>query len=283
MIVIEDLVKHYGRVTAVDGLRLRVGAGEALALWGPNGAGKTTVVRCVLGLLHYRGRITIDGFDARRHGRIARRRVGYVPQELAFHDHWSALDAARFYGRLRGMGRHRPAEVLALVGLADHAAKRVGALSGGMKQRLALGLAMLSDPPVLVLDEPTASLDAEARGQFLALLRGVRDEGTAVLFSSHRLAEVEQLADRVLVMADGRERLTCTAADLAATLAMRQRLHVRVDAEAVEAALAALTDAGLSARRNAAGVVVDVLPGEKALPIAVLDRSAIAVRDFELE
>lgn len=283
MIQFTDLTKRFGAFTAVDALSFSVPERTAVALWGPNGAGKTTIIKCLLGLLSYSGRIEVAGLDAHRQGRLVRRSLGYVPQELAFYPDLSTLDTALFYSRLKHVPAARATEVLAQVGLAEHATKPVRALSGGMKQRLALGLALLADPPLLVLDEPTSSLDTSARHQFLNLLLDVKAAGKTILFTSHRLEEVESLGDEVLVLEAGRLRLTCRAAELSRCLGLRTQVRLFVPPEAMDAALLALQADGLSAHKNGAGLLVDVLPDEKARPIHVLSQAAIRVDDFELE
>ncbi len=282
MIQVAGLLKRFGKVTVVTDLSFEVPAGEALALWGANGAGKTTAIKCVLGLLDYQGRIHINGLDARRYGRDARRQLGYVPQELAFYDDLTTLATAQFYGRLKQVPSTRPHEVLIQVGLADHAAKPVSALSGGMKQRLALALALLADPPVLVLDEPTSNLDTVARDQFLQLLVEVKTSGKTILFTSHRLEEVEALADRALVLEKGQLIAQVPAANLAVTVGLKSRVKLYLPDAALDAALAILQRDGFSASRNGTGIYVDVQPGHKAQPIQALAAAQITVRDFEV-
>lgn len=283
MLEFTDLTKRYGKFTAVDHLTLHVPVQQAMALWGVNGAGKTTVIKCLLGLLRFDGRITVDGCDVRRHGRAARTRIGYVPQELAFYKEMSTYDMAEFYARLKNAPRHRIAPVLAQVGLAEHQAKPVGALSGGMKQRLALGLALLADPPVLVMDEPTSNLDTAARSQLLQLLVQVKQAGKTIIFTSHRIEEVEALADDCAVMERGRLQFTCPANTLAQRLGLRTQVKFMVPGNQLDHALAILRRDGLEARRNGVGVIVDVAHGEKARPIHMLGRANIEVIDFELE
>lgn len=283
MIAFEHVTKRFGRATVVDDLSFEVPAQGAVALWGVNGAGKTSAIKCLLGLLRHEGRILVDGLDAATAGRAARRRIGYVPQELAFYDDLGTLDTALFYGRLKAVPPSRAHAVLAQVGLADHAAKPVGALSGGMKQRLALGLALLAEPPALVLDEPTSNLDAAARAQFLEVLVAVKAAGKTVLFTSHRLEEIEALADDVLVMADGRARFTCRSGDLVERLGLRSRVRLRIDAPGVDGALAVLAAGGFAAHANGHGVIVEVEPGAKAAPVHLLAQAEISVRDFEVE
>lgn len=204
MIQTSHLTKKFGRYVALDDVSLEVRHGEVIALWGPNGAGKSTLVRCLLGLLPFTGSASIAGVDVRRHGKAARRLIGYVPQEPALFDDLRVDEAALFFGRLKGA---EPAEIRAMldeVHLVPHARKRVRELSGGLKQRLALGLARVTDPPVILLDEPTASLDAATRGELLADVERLRERGKTVLLISHRPEEVRQLADRVITLEAGR-------------------------------------------------------------------------------
>jgi heme ABC exporter ATP-binding subunit CcmA len=227
MITVTHLTKSFGSTTAVDQLSFSVASGEAIALWGPNGAGKTTVIRCLLGLLKAEGELTIHGHDTRREGKRARAAVGYVPQELAFYDDLSARDTLRFYAELKRVSTDRVDQVLAEVGLSDHGHKEVSALSGGMKQRLALACALLADPPLLILDEPTSNLDTAARDDFIKLLLQQKEQGKTLLFTSHRLEEVETLASRVLVLEEGRLKLSCDQpAELAHRLGMTLSLKL---------------------------------------------------------
>lgn len=283
MIEFTDLTKCYGKFTAVDHLTLHIPAQRAVALWGVNGAGKTTVIKCLLGLLRFAGRITVDGCDVQRQGRAARQRIGYVPQELAFYKEMTTYDMAAFYARLKNVTADRIEAALAEVGLSEHLDKPVGALSGGMKQRLALGLALLADPPVLVMDEPTSNLDAAARSQLLQLLVRVRQAGKTILFTSHRIEEIEALADEVAVMERGHLQFRCSASELAPRLGLRTQVKFILPGHQLDQALAVLQRDGLAAQRNGVGVIVEVAPGEKARPIHTLRRADIEVVDFEVE
>lgn len=283
MIEIRGLTKRFGGFTAVDDFDLTVAPGEAVALWGPNGAGKTTIIKCLLGLLRFEGSITVNGYDLAREGKAARRSLGYVPQELAFYGDLTARDTVNFYARLKNISSDRADEVLADVGLADHAGKAVAALSGGMKQRLALGIALLADPPLLILDEPTSNLDARARDDFLDLLASLKQQGMTILFTSHRLEEVEALADRVLALDHGRVSIECASRALAAELGLHVTLTVYMPDTDVDQALATLEAHGFSARRNGAAVSIRVPPSDKAAPIQTLAQANISVQDFEVE
>lgn len=198
------LVKRFGRMTAVDHLTLALRPGETVVLWGPNGAGKTTVLRCVLGVVPYDGTITVRGHDVCRDGKAARRLMGYVPQEIRLPEHQTVSETVTFIARLR---RVSPAAALAGLGrwgLDGLAAQRVQTLSGGMKQRLAVALALISDPPVLLLDEPTSHLDLAARRELLEQLKQLAAQGKTLLICSHHATEAWRLADRVVVLEHGR-------------------------------------------------------------------------------
>ena len=283
MIEFSNVTKNYGKFTALDDFSLSVESGEAVALWGPNGAGKTTAMKCLLDLLRYKGQIMVDGLNAHKQGREARRRIGYVPQQISLYPEMRTLETIQFFARLNGTSSTQAAEILEQVGLTEHASKPVGALSGGMKQRLALGIALLGDPPVLVLDEPTTNLDAEAREHFLELVSTVHGEGKTVLFTSHRFEEVERLADRVIVMEEGRVVMTTSSQELAEKTGLHNVVRLSMPLQQVEDALNVLSSQGFAARRNGVGVLVEVRPGEKARPIHALSHADIDVTDFEME
>lgn len=203
MIVVRSLTKRFGPVTAVENLSFTVEAGEAVALWGPNGAGKSTVLHCLLGIVRYDGTIELGGCDPHRQGKAARRLVGFVPQQIQLPEDFTVREALIFFARLKGAAFEAISGVLERLGLAAHAEKRVGTLSGGMRQRVALAVALLGDPPILLLDEPTASLDAQSRNDFLYLLGELKRSGKTLLFSSHRQDEILSIADRVLILEQG--------------------------------------------------------------------------------
>jgi ABC-type multidrug transport system ATPase subunit len=282
---VTELTKIFGRyrspVTAVDHLSFSVDSGDAVALWGPNGAGKTTIIKCLLGLLRYRGEVQVGGCDSRRQGKAARRLMGYVPQEITFHDDLSVAQTMDFYARLKKVDRERIRDVLVQVELTEHVPKKIRALSGGMKQRLALAIALMANPPVLLLDEPTSNLDAAGRDQFLHLLSQLKGEGKTILFTSHRLEEIKTLSTRVLVLEHGRLMLTSSASELAEHLGLQARLRLFVSSREREQALEVLTASGLRASANGRGLLVDVSPTHKALPIRLLEQAEITVEDFE--
>jgi ABC-type multidrug transport system ATPase subunit len=282
MIRIENLTKRFGRTLAVDGLSLEVAAGQSVALWGANGAGKSTVLRCILGLYRYTGRITVGGHDARRHGKRARRLIGYVPQELGFNDDLRVGQAVALFARLKGVGAQPVDGVLARVGLAGQAGKRMRELSGGMKQRLALGLALLGDPPVLILDEVTASLDTCGREEFVTLLAGLAGSGRSLLFASHRPDEIATLARTVAVLDKGRLAGQEPGAEFAARQGASSVLHVHLPAAARVRAGDLLRAHGFEPSPNGVGLFVPVTAPDKDAPLRVLRTGGIPIEDFDL-
>lgn len=219
----------FGERRVLDGVGFAIPHGQTVALMGPNGAGKTTILRCVLGLVDYRGTIEVDGFDVRRRGVAARGRIGYVPQVPAFFD-LTAREMLHFVARLRRAPVQEADGALERMGLGQHADRRVRAFSGGMQQRLSLAAVLLGDPPLILLDEPTANLDPVARVELLELLQGFRAEGKTLVLSSHRPREVRGLVDRVVVLREGK-----VAADgPPASVLPPDRMVLRVEAHGSE-------------------------------------------------
>jgi len=283
ILVVRDLHKRFGRTIAVAGVSFEVPAGQALGLWGANGAGKTTVIKCLLGLHRARGHVLLGDIDARRHGKRARQLVGYVSQELAFDPDVAAGAAVAFFARLRGVSTARVPQVLTQVGLADQTRKRVGALSGGMKQRLALAIALLADPPLLLLDEPTSNLDVTARRTFLDLLRTLKQAGKTIVFTTHRHEEAAALADRIIVLERGRITRDGPPAQSLPSAPVGLVLRLLIERHNHERAATALRNAGFAVSPNCEALHVSVRTGGKAEPIQLLERAGVAVRDFELE
>lgn len=204
MIEIHGLTKRYGAARVLDRVTFAAGAGEVVALLGPNGAGKTTLLKCLLGLARFEGRALIDGKDIKKLGKESRRLIGYLPQAPAFPSYLTVADALEYFADLRGLRGVDVDAALERVGLTPHMDKKVDALSGGLRQRLALAVALLGDPPILLMDEPVASIDPEGRQVFTRLVGELRDEGRTVIVSTHVLRLLAGVADRALVLVDGR-------------------------------------------------------------------------------
>ncbi len=286
LIQVKQLTKSFKGITVVDQLSFEIITGQAVALWGPNGAGKTTSLRCLIGLLPFEGEITVNGIDVRRQGKVVRKLVGFVPQELAFHDDLTVQETMKFYARLKGVPNPLEAQIqpiLAQVDLSGHESKLIRELSGGLKQRLALGIALLANPPILVLDEPTSNLDFHARDDFLDLLLELKASGMTLVFSSHRLEEIATLADRVLLLENGKLIADCPPNELSAQTGWNVTLRVLLEGRDLIPALDTLSQHGFVASPNGKGIRVKVTPGQKGRPLSVLYQAGIQVEDFEIE
>ena len=218
MIHVEGITKSYGPVHALKGVTFLVERGETLGIIGPNGAGKTTLLKILLGLVRPdQGKVLVHGLDLAREPRGVRRAIGYVPQRAVFEEFHTGFEALGFLARLRGADPDEITAHAAQVGVGHLLSRKVGTLSGGERQRLSLAAALLGNPPVLLLDEPTASLDPEATATFRALIGRLTADGRTILLCSHLLSDVERLCHRVLVLLEGRVAATldCRKLDVA--------------------------------------------------------------------
>ena len=207
IISVKNLNKDFSHVTALSKVSFEVGVNEALALWGSNGAGKTTLLKCLLGIISFGGDIRVMNLDSRRNSKEVRRNVGYIPQEIRLHPDQSVWETACFYAAIRGVSKKRSDLLLKQWGLDEARKKMVQTLSGGMKQKLALVIALLSEPPILLLDEPTSNLDTRSRLEFSEMLEQLKKAGKTLIFCSHRMSEVRKTADRVLWLENGLKKM----------------------------------------------------------------------------
>ena len=203
VIIVRDLSKHFKKNAALSHINFEINEGEAVALWGPNGAGKTTLLRCLLGILDYEGQVEILGMDVKRQGKSVRSLIGYVPQEIRLHLDQTVRETALFYAALRKTSKTRVEALLSEWGLSSERKKPAQDLSGGMKQKLALVITLLSDPPIILLDELTSHLDAVTRNDFEAALEKLKSAGKTLMFCSHRESEVEKIAHRAIILEGG--------------------------------------------------------------------------------
>ena len=203
------LVKRYGDFTAVDDIDFDVAVGECVALLGPNGAGKTTAIRMLTGFSPITdGSIRVFGRDVAKETRVVKSLMGICPQEDNLDPDFSVrknlLVFARYFGMEKNIAARRADELLEMVGLTEKAHGIIMELSGGMKRRLMLARALLNEPQLLVLDEPTTGLDPQARQLIWQRVRHMREAGITVLLTTHYMEEASQLADRVIVMNEGK-------------------------------------------------------------------------------
>lgn len=284
MIKIENLVKNYGNVKALQGVSFDIQKGETFAIVGSNGAGKTTLLNTIVGLIHpSSGKIIVDNIEVSKNPKEIKKRIGYVPQRISFHDNLSVFEAIEFYGALRGINSASLEKVLTTVGIIEQRNKKVGALSGGMLQRLALAQAIISDPPILMLDEPTISLDAEGRITFKKLIREEKSKGKTILLSSHILSYIEELADRIAILVHGKLVALDTLGGLRNKLRLSSILEIVI--EKVDPHVIKLVE-DLGARsteirgRNLRCVVS---PGDKTTVIRTLIENGLNILDFWTE
>ncbi|MEU0874519.1 ABC transporter ATP-binding protein [Nocardia brasiliensis] len=219
MLEICDLNKSYGRKQVLTGVDLLVRPGEIVGLLGPNGAGKTTTASIVAGLTPAdSGTVRIDDIDLATEPRLARRKLGFAPQELGVYPTLTARENLTFFGKLMGVGRKElPAridEVATRLGITPFLPTRAHQLSGGQQRRLHTAMALLHEPDVLWLDEPTVGADVSARQDLLDEVRHLADRGAAVVYATHYLPELEVLGARVVVLHQGRILAQGSAADL---------------------------------------------------------------------
>lgn len=224
LIEVVELSKRYGGQTVLDRVSLAAERGEVLGLVGPNGAGKSTLLGVMAGIIAPdAGHVRIGGKSLLRTTGGAAGLVGYVPQEIALYPSLSAGDNLRFWGRLGRMtGRKladRMAEIASLTGLSAVLSTRVESLSGGMKRKLNLAVALLADPPALILDEPTAGVDIQSVREIAAFIRTQARAGKTVVYTTHSYDEMERLCDRVALLHQGRCRFAGSLAEARAAAA----------------------------------------------------------------
>jgi ABC-2 type transport system ATP-binding protein len=249
LIRLEGLTRRYGKVLALDTGEVRLSRG-AIGLLGPNGAGKSTLLKVLLGLLPpTSGRANLLGLDVRQSGRAIRARVGYLPENDAFAPGLSGLHLVALAGELAGMGSRealrRAHEVLSYLGVEEERYRSVEEQSTGVRQRIKFALALVHDPELLVLDEPTNGLDPAGRRAMLNLIRSLhRDFGKSVILSSHLLEDVDRVCDSLIILQGGRVLAHGRTEDL--RLDVRRRFQLRLQGK-VEGCLALLLASGVAA------------------------------------
>ncbi len=240
-----DLSKRYGAKTVLDRLDLAVGAGRCLALLGHNGAGKTTLIKLLLGLTKpSRGLVRLLGQDPRGpDGFTLRRSLGFLPEVVSFPPGLTGQEVIRFYANLKGCRPQEGDRLLQQLGLEDASLRRVKTYSKGMRQRLGLAQALLGDPRLLFLDEPTNGLDPPLRRQFYDVVKMATSTGVTAVISSHSLTEIEAKADLAAILTGGRLAAFGTLADLRIASGLPFKLRAQVAPEAVGNLAEAMGDA----------------------------------------
>jgi ABC-2 type transport system ATP-binding protein len=256
MLQAADLWKSYSGTPAVAGVTLSALPGEIVGLLGPNGAGKSTIIAMACGLLlPDRGTVTIAGEPLTGDEGEAKRKIGLVPQEIALHEQLSAMANLRLFGALYGIAGtlldDRATAALELVGLADRARHKPATFSGGMKRRLNIACALVHDPDVLLLDEPTVGVDPQSRNAIFANLELLRDRGKALVYTTHYMEEVERLCDRVVIIDHGKVIAADTRDNLRRMLPGHVRRRVEIEGAIDDEVLAWLAVREIAVRSDA--------------------------------
>ncbi|ACU97946.1 ABC transporter ATP-binding protein [Saccharomonospora viridis] len=292
----ENLVKRYGDKTVVDHVGFRIDPGEAYGLLGPNGAGKTTTISMIVGLLRPdAGSVRVNGIDVAEDPVAAKRLVGYVPQEIALYPELSARENLRYFGRLYGIPRRRLTErieeVLEAVGLTERGDDKVQTYSGGMKRRTNIGVALLHEPKLLILDEPTVGVDPQSRAAILDNVEQLVGDGMSLLYTSHYMEEVERVCTRVGIIDKGRVVADGTKRELVSELGGTDTVELVLDGD-VEAAAEKLrvvegvTEAVVTGQSSVRLLAVGgrhLLPGLLAAVSGVAQVTAVEVIEPDLE
>ncbi|HLS80374.1 MAG TPA: ABC transporter ATP-binding protein [Steroidobacter sp.] len=276
--------KRYRDVTAVEQVSLRLEAGEATALVGHNGAGKTTLIKMLLGLIRpSEGSVVIGGADpAGAQGAPARRKIGFLPENVAFHGAMTGNELMAFYARLKGESRRRNAELLARVGIAHAADRRVATYSKGMRQRLGIAQALIGEPRLLLFDEPTSGLDPDSRREVYEMIDRLRENGATVLISTHALSEIEPRVDRIAIVHRGRLLAAGTLAALRSRLAADARMRVRARRCSTGKLLAMLPQAVRCEERSDSALTLTVPSHAKMLALRAIVEAGELVDDIEI-
>jgi len=262
---VEGLAKRFGDQVAVADISFDVAPGEVVGLLGPNGAGKTTTVSIITGLIRPdAGRVLVDGRAFRGDADPRKRKLGFVPQELAIVEELSARANLRFFGALQDLGGKAlisaVGRCLDLAGLANRADEPTRAFSGGMKRRLNLAAALLHDPDLIVLDEPTVGVDPQSRDAIFERLEALKRSGKSLLYATHYMEEAERLCDRLVVVDHGRVVADGTLEGLAGLVPTANRLVLNLEAPGDGAWLSSVraTPGVISADRSEGGLIVDL-------------------------
>ena len=267
-IEVTKLVKEYGSLRAVDGIDCEVRAGEVFSFLGPNGAGKTTTVEILEGLRpRSSGEVRVLGFDPWTQLDALRRRIGVIPQDFHFFPKLTPREAVRLYASLFSVKTDAD-ELLARVELSDKADDHYDTLSGGQHQKLGVALALVNDPELCFLDEPTTGLDPRARRSIWDVIRRLREEGRTVFLTTHYLDEAQKLSDRIAIINKGHIIATGSPDEIIARYGRPERLRIVGDPKLAER----LTTLGLQVIRD--GDAVEVALGSKADALRILETVA---------
>ncbi|MDT3702273.1 MAG: heme ABC exporter ATP-binding protein CcmA [Thermincola sp.] len=264
----------------VNRVSFSINRGEIFGLLGPNGAGKTTLLKILLGLTEpSSGQVLINGMEVNR-SREVKKLIAYVPEKVTFYSNLSALETLHFYSDLKGLPRSQCLKVLERVGLVDFAGVRVGTFSKGMSQRVGVAQALLGKPRLLVLDEPTSGLDPVGVVEFKQLIQELNREGITILFTSHIMSEVEELAQRIGIMQSGKVRAIDSISGLKARMGLLPRLEIKLKVPSQQLIAAVLAAGAADAELENEILRVICRPELKAEVLAAVGAAGSQVMDL---
>jgi ABC-2 type transport system ATP-binding protein len=205
---IQHLTKTYGKKTALEDISFSVNAGICFGLLGPNGAGKSTTMKILTGIVEPdKGKVFVHGIDAKKNPLSVKKTIGYVPQSITLYEDLNAYDNLKFFGQMYGVNgillQERIKEVLTQTGLLDRAKDKVKEYSGGMKRRINIAAALLHNPKILILDEPTVGIDPQSRNHIFDMIQALKEDGVTIVYSTHYMEEVETLCDEIAIIDNG--------------------------------------------------------------------------------
>ncbi|MCM3639422.1 ABC transporter ATP-binding protein [Sporosarcina luteola] len=219
MLTLTDVKKSFGAYEVIKGISFQVEKGESFGLLGPNGAGKSTLISMICGLIpNGAGEIRVNGKLVGKHLKETKQMIGVVPQDIALYPTMSAMDNLMFWGKMYGLSgkkaKARAKEVLNIVGLTERGKDRIETFSGGMKRRINIGAALMHEPQLLIMDEPTVGIDPQSRNHILETVKSLNEQGLTVIYTSHYMEEVEFLCKRIAILDEGKLIVSGTKKDL---------------------------------------------------------------------
>lgn len=262
MLDVSHVSKRFGKFQALKDVSFTVPKNGKALLLGPNGAGKSTMIKAIVGVHRFAGTITVDSIDVSKKGVKARERIGYVPQYSAFYENLTVDQESKFLAKIKGVGKDAIQEKLAIVNLTDASKKTMKSLSGGMRQRFALAMALLTNPPLLIFDEPLASIDLKGQLDFLGLVRNLALGGVTMLIATH-LTGLSEFADQVIVFNRGVKIAEGKPDELMARLDADQTLYLRPKPGNEAALTEILNKSGATILNDKSATMVVTIPNSR--------------------
>lgn len=257
MISVKNLKKSFGDIIAVNGVSFDVGENEIVALLGPNGSGKTTTLKAIVGLvIPDEGEIYINGVSSVSAPKEARKFLSFLPQRIYLQENLKVIETLEFFRKIRNLPVERVEYVIEILGLKDMLGKYARELSGGSIQRLGIAIALMPDVPILILDEPTISLDPDGVMRFKSLISSLKKEGKTILFTTHLLNEVDEMADKVGILVSGKLITFESASELKRKLKFESRVYLVIKNMNDEFVRTAYELGALEVRRNGTSMII---------------------------